>query len=128
MKKLVSGALAAAMCLSLSACGGGGGGGAAADIPEVDIPAINEISLGTDYKDLTAEIKVLTNRTDVVDTVYAGYVQKFNQMYPPDHRRLGRPVLHPDRGAEVPAGRLFRAARRLRHAGRDLQFRPGQSL
>lgn len=83
MKKLLSGALAAAMRLSLTACGGGGGGSSSqADIPVVNLPAINEITLGQDYKDLTAEIKVLTNRTDVVDTVYAGYVKEFNQMYP----------------------------------------------
>lgn len=52
---------------------GGGNGG---------VPTIDQIKVGEDYKDLTAEIKVLTNRTDIVDTVYKGYAEQFMEMYP----------------------------------------------
>ncbi len=35
-----------------------------------------------DYTDLTASIRVLTNRTDIVDTVYKGYAEQFMELYP----------------------------------------------
>jgi len=96
MKKLVSGILALFMLLSLTACGNSGGGSgdpasnesgsggenSSAPSAAAGVPAINEIKLGEDYKDLTASIKILTNRTDIVDTVYADYVKQFNEMYP----------------------------------------------
>lgn len=82
MKKALSFLLTAVMLLSLAACGGGdkpaGDGGA----PAADLPAINEIKLGEDYQDITVTVKVLTNRTDIVDDVYAGYAAKFNELYP----------------------------------------------
>lgn len=46
------------------------------------LPKITDISLGEDYTDLTAKIKVLTHKTDVVDTKFAEYVKEFQQMYP----------------------------------------------
>ena len=88
MKKLISCILALAMSLSLlTACGGGGGNdapgktGDAAE-PGKTLPAINDIKLGEDYQDITATVKVLTNRTDIVDDVYAGYAAQFHQLYP----------------------------------------------
>lgn len=85
MKKAISLSLVLAMILCfLSACGGSGdkpaadGGGA----PSADLPAINDINLGEDYQDVTATVKILTNRTDIVDTVYAGYAAKFHELYP----------------------------------------------
>ena len=45
------------------------------------MPSIDVIN-GDDYKDLEAEIKVLTNRTDIVDTVYKGYAEQFMEKYP----------------------------------------------
>lgn len=86
MKKLISILLALAMVLSLAACGGRGeesdGGG-----EKINLPSINDITLSTadtpgDYADLTADIKILTNRTDIVDTTYAGYAQQFMELYP----------------------------------------------
>ena len=35
-----------------------------------------------DYKDLKADIKILTDRTDIVDTVYKGYADQFHEKYP----------------------------------------------
>lgn len=79
-KKLLSLGLVTTMVFSLAACGGNGGsggGGASSDIPTID-----EITVGEDYQDLEAEIKVLTNRTDIVDTVYKGYADEFMKLYP----------------------------------------------
>jgi len=78
-KKLISIALAAVMTLSLSACGGSKG---TTSSSSSDVPTIDQINVGTDYKDLTASIKVLTNRTDIVDTTYKKYVEEFQKLYP----------------------------------------------
>lgn len=76
-KRLLSLTLAAAMGLSLTACGGSGG----ETKTEVSVPTIDKIN-GEDYKDLKADIKILTNRTDIVDTVYQGYADEFMKKYP----------------------------------------------
>lgn len=47
-----------------------------------EVPAIDTVKVGEDYQDLTASIKVLTNRTDIVDTVYKGYAEQFMELYP----------------------------------------------
>ena len=46
------------------------------------MPTIDSIKLGEDYTDLTASIKVLTHRTDIVDTTFQDYIKKFNESYP----------------------------------------------
>ena len=103
-KKLISLGLAAAMAMSLAACGGGGGnaeksdagssagaesntgssaaGGSGTGGAAEGVPTIDQIKVGEDYQDLTASIKVLTNRTDIVDTVYKGYADEFMKLYP----------------------------------------------
>lgn len=62
-------ALAAVTALTLSACGGGG-----------DTSATTT-SAGDPTK-ISGEITVLTNRTDLVDTVLKDYVADFNVLYP----------------------------------------------
>ncbi len=76
VKKLISGVLAASMAVSLSACGGGGGGSS------YDGPTIDQLTVGKDYTDLTAEIQVFTNRTDLVNKDFQDYVTEFNKLYP----------------------------------------------
>lgn len=49
---------------------------------EGSIPTIDQIKVGEDYKELEASVKVLTNRTDIVDTVYKGYAEQFMELYP----------------------------------------------
>ena len=46
------------------------------------VPTIDAIKLGEDYQDINASIKILTNRTDIVDTVYKGYAEEFMKLYP----------------------------------------------
>lgn len=86
MKKLVSALLAAAMLFSLAACGNsdkpGSNPGNAGDSKYTELPTIDQIKLGEDYQDITATVKVLTNRNDIAGTVYAEYAKTFNQLYP----------------------------------------------
>ncbi len=78
-KKVVSLALAAIMAMSMVACKNGGETEA---VDAAELPSIDEINLGEDYQDITADITFLTNRTDIVDTVYKGYAEEFNKLYP----------------------------------------------
>lgn len=48
----------------------------------MNIPAIDEITLGEDYTDLSASILFLTHRTDLVDTKLSGYITEFQKQYP----------------------------------------------
>ena len=78
-KKLISLGLVAAMTLSMTACGNGSKSKKEA---ATDVPTIDTLKVGEDYKDLKANIKILTNRTDIVDDVYAGYAKEFQKVYP----------------------------------------------
>ena len=79
VKKMAAMGTALTMALLLTACGGSQEN---ADAVSVDLPSIDSIQLGTDYQNVTASIKVLTNRTDIVDTVYKGYAEQFMKLYP----------------------------------------------
>lgn len=80
-KKVVSLALAAAMALSLAACGNGGDkdNGGSSEVTDV---TIDQITLGEDYTDIEANLKFLTHKTDVVDTKFQEYITEFRKMYP----------------------------------------------
>lgn len=82
LKRAASLVIASAMVLSLTACGGGNEKGKENSSSTAEIPTIDQIKLGEDYQDIEASIKVLTNRTDIVDTVYAGYAEQFMEKYP----------------------------------------------
>lgn len=94
MKKLLSLLLVLAMVFSLAACGKkvetpGTGTPTEAAKPtgteqptETAFPTIDSLALGEDYKDLTADLKFLTHRTDIVDTKLAGYITEFQKLYP----------------------------------------------
>ncbi|NLO86455.1 MAG: extracellular solute-binding protein [Clostridiales bacterium] len=48
-----------------------------------EVPTFDGFVLGTDYTDITATIKVLSHRTDLVnDGVFGAYVEEFNKVYP----------------------------------------------
>lgn len=81
-KKWVCFGMAAVMTLSaitLSACGKKDD--SSAGIALAEIPTIDQIN-PEDYKDLKADIRILTDRTDIVDTVYKGYADEFSSKYP----------------------------------------------
>lgn len=88
-KKVLSLGLAATMVLSLTACGSSGdkNANANADADKTsgdetkEVLTIDKIN-GADYKDLKADIKILTNRTDIVNTVYKDYAEQFMKEYP----------------------------------------------
>ena len=90
MKKALSLVLALLMGLSLlTACGGGnsgggssGGGGGSGGSSDNDLPSYASLNVGTDYTDISAELRVITHRTDIIDTTFAGYVSEFNKLYP----------------------------------------------
>ena len=42
----------------------------------------DSLTVGKDATDLKADIKVITNRTDLVDTTFKEYVAEFQKMYP----------------------------------------------
>lgn len=73
-KRVFSMGLAAAMVTSMFLAVGASAEG--------EVPTIDQITVGEDYQDVTAAIKVLTNRTDIVDTVYKGYAEQFMELYP----------------------------------------------
>ena len=80
-KKTTAVSLATVMAASLSVAGGSAAVFADDDLNYADI------KLGEDYTDVEAELKLLTNRTDMLDTDYTGknwdaYLKEFNEMYP----------------------------------------------
>ncbi len=80
-KKWLSLGLAAVMALSLTACAGKEEETSGSGDEGKEVPSIDKIN-GEDYKDLKADIKILTNRTDIVNTVYKGYADQFHEIYP----------------------------------------------
>lgn len=80
MKKALALTLAATMSVSLLA---GCSSGETEDTAESTLPAYNELSVGEDYTDLTADLKIISHRTDLIeDGTFQGYVDQFNEMYP----------------------------------------------
>ena len=82
-KKVASFMMAAVMVLSLTVCENGESSDSSkGDSSSADIPTIDQIKVGDDYQDLKADIKILTNRTDIVDTKYKEYADEFHKLYP----------------------------------------------
>jgi len=96
-KKIVSMFLAFSMVFSLSACGNKNENASTSAEPEVSkeasentgvktiddgLTSMDQIELGKDYEDVTATIKVLTHRTDLVDDKFQDYVKEFKELYP----------------------------------------------
>ncbi|MBE6023121.1 MAG: carbohydrate ABC transporter substrate-binding protein [Cellulosilyticum sp.] len=102
-KQISSLVLATGMALSMAGCGGSTSETTASASPETStetktetkeeavatetseaVPkgvTIDQLTLG-DNADLTATLKILTHRTDIVDTVFQDYVKQFNEIYP----------------------------------------------
>ena len=71
----------AAVCLALAAAGT-----LAMSFPafaeEGAALTIDQIKLGEDYTDLSADLKFLTHKTDVIDTEFQRYIEEFHKSYP----------------------------------------------
>lgn len=75
---------------ALAACGGNSGstagstGSTAGSAAGADgAKAYNELTVGTDNTDLTAEIKIISNRTDLIDDgTFDNYIAEFQKQYP----------------------------------------------
>ncbi|MBD5451913.1 MAG: extracellular solute-binding protein [Lachnospiraceae bacterium] len=83
-KQLCAVAVSAAMVTSLTACGNSGkqgNTGSDADA-STSVPTIDQIKLGEDYTDITADLKFITHKTDLVDNVFQEYIAAFQEMYP----------------------------------------------
>lgn len=96
-KAAIAVGLTGAMAASLTACGDSGNSSGTSKSESVSTStgeqkeekelAYSNIELGKDYTDLKADIKLLTNRTDMLDSDYAGknwdaYLEEFNKTYP----------------------------------------------
>lgn len=100
LKKLLALGMVSTMGLSLVACGGGtdagnadtndtaqdasdDGGEEGGSATTDGVPSYSDITLGTDYTDLTATIKFLHHKTDrEEDGTIAKMISEFNAMYP----------------------------------------------
>ena len=103
MKKFLALSTASVMALSMVACGSTDNGAAestASNTPATaeastvaateadETTGLNyaELTLGEDYTDITTTIKVLTNRTDLLEdgaaVPFQTYIDAFNEMYP----------------------------------------------
>ncbi len=85
LRKITALCLAGLMTVSLAACSGGSTssedstGSSSAETS--NLPSFDELNID-DYTDLTADIKILTDRTDIVDTTYAEYAAEFQEKFP----------------------------------------------
>lgn len=80
MKKAIALVLSLTLLLCmLAGCGSGGGGGGS---DSSDVPSYASLKVGEDYTDLSAELRFITHRTDLIDTTFQDYVAAFNKLYP----------------------------------------------
>lgn len=82
LKKVAAVTLSAAMVFSMVGCGGSGDGkndGKKGDSAGV---TIDQIKLGEDHKDIKADLKFLTHKTDKVDNTFQEYIKEFQKLYP----------------------------------------------
>ncbi len=88
-KKTLAVGLVTALSMSVTACGTNGGTKTGESSSKKDTSKLTyaNIELGKSYTDVTASIKVLTNRTDMLEKDYGGknwdsYIEDFNKTYP----------------------------------------------
>lgn len=83
MKKAMSLFLATSMlATALAGCSSNNPGSSQSGGSGGEVPTYDTLVLGEDYTDLSASIKMITHRTDIVDTELADYAAKFQEMYP----------------------------------------------
>ena len=82
LKKIVAAGIAAVCAVSMAACGGSGSGSS-----KVTDIQYKDIKLGQTGKDIKADLKLFSHRTDMLKKDYPGttwdqYIAEFNKMYP----------------------------------------------
>lgn len=83
MKKALALLLSGGMAMGLLAGCGGSDSGASAENASSDLPSYASLTVGTDYTDLTADIKFISHRTDLIeDGTFDSYIAAFQEMYP----------------------------------------------
>lgn len=83
VKRLSALLLAGIMTASAAGCGSGGKKQeASGKYTEDDLGRFSELELGKDYTDIKADLKVITPRSDLVNTDLAEYTKRFQEMYP----------------------------------------------
>ncbi|MVB12016.1 hypothetical protein CAFE_27450 [Caprobacter fermentans] len=84
LKRAISVLLASAMIVAMTACSAGGGSSVetGSKSSTANLPAFDSLHLGTDYKNIKANLKFLTHKTDLVNTTFKDYVQQFQKLYP----------------------------------------------
>ncbi len=88
-KKFTAICLSILMAASMAACGGSSdssseetaSASSSSERTSDGLPTFDELNI-EDYTDLTADITILTDRTDIADTVYAGYAEEFQELFP----------------------------------------------
>lgn len=81
LKKVAAVTLSAVMAFSMVGCGSGGGKKDDKKGEDIGV-TIDQIKLGQDHKDIKADLKFVTNRTDLIDTTFKKYVEDFQKDYP----------------------------------------------
>lgn len=82
LKKIVAAGIAAVCAVSMAACGGSGSGSS-----KVTDIQYKDIKLGQTGKDIKANLKLFSHRTDMLKNDYPGttwkqYIAEFNKTYP----------------------------------------------
>lgn len=82
-KRLACVGTAMLMAMSVVGCGGSSGNEDTKESKEnTQEVAFQDLKLGEDYKDLEADLKFVTHRTDLVDTTFQEYIEEFQKLYP----------------------------------------------
>lgn len=84
-RRFGSAGLAAVMAISLAGCGGAKAAATETGKEEKTVaesPKFTDLKVGEDYKDIKADLKFITHRTDLIDTTFQEYVKEFQKMYP----------------------------------------------
>lgn len=82
-KRLACVGTAMLMAISVVGCGGSSGNEDTKESKEnTQEVAFQDLKLGEDYKDLEADLKFVTHRTDLVDTTFQEYIEEFQKLYP----------------------------------------------
>lgn len=81
LKKAAAVTLSAVMAFSMVGCGSGNGKKEGKKGEDLGV-TIDQIKLGEDHKDIKADLKFVTNRTDLIDTTFKDYIAEFQKDYP----------------------------------------------